>query len=114
MRWDFARAALLGALVSLPLSLALVAVPLSSIYTERATSYVFARAINLLTIENDNLRGQLERRSTALAPLRPGPTDAPPDKGASELGARRGRCGLPIRLVVIVYVDDSPTRRSGR
>src|SRR6267378_7787793 len=30
MRWDFARAALLGALVSLPVSLALVAVPLSA------------------------------------------------------------------------------------
>src|SRR5688500_17113320 len=30
MRWDFARAAVLSALVSLPLSLALVAVPLST------------------------------------------------------------------------------------
>src|SRR5437773_2502840 len=37
MRWDFARAALLGALVSLPLSLALVAVPLSSTADASAT-----------------------------------------------------------------------------
>jgi len=37
MRWDFARAALLGALVSLPVSLALVAMPLSSTADASAT-----------------------------------------------------------------------------
>src|SRR5438046_682975 len=37
MRWDFARAALLGALVSLPVSLAIVAVPLSSTVDASAT-----------------------------------------------------------------------------
>src|SRR5437016_14507603 len=37
MRWDFARAALLGALVSLPLSLALVTMPLSSTADASAT-----------------------------------------------------------------------------
>src|SRR5437016_10236367 len=37
MRWDFARAPLLGALVSLPVSLALVAVPLSSTADATAT-----------------------------------------------------------------------------
>src|SRR5207237_10792671 len=37
MRWDFARAALLGALVSLPVSLALVAMPLSATADASAT-----------------------------------------------------------------------------
>src|SRR5438874_4006258 len=37
MRWDFARASVLGALVSLPLSLALVAMPLSSTADASAT-----------------------------------------------------------------------------
>src|SRR5437879_11835546 len=37
MRWDFARAALLGAFVSLPVSLALVTMPLSSTADASAT-----------------------------------------------------------------------------
>ena len=58
MRWDFARAALLGALVSLPLSLALVAVPLSSTADASATDMLlltnqFRYAIGSPTVPAD-------------------------------------------------------------
>ena len=58
MRWDFARAALLGALVSLPLSLALVAMPLSSTADASATDMLlltnqFRYAIGSPTVPAD-------------------------------------------------------------
>jgi len=58
MRWDFARAALLGALVSLPVSLALVAVPLSSTADATATDMLlltnqFRYAIGSPTVPAD-------------------------------------------------------------
>src|SRR5437899_231377 len=58
MRWDFARAALLGALVSLPVSLALVAMPLSSTADATATDMLlltnqFRYAIGSPTVPAD-------------------------------------------------------------
>src|SRR5438067_4530370 len=58
MRWDFARAALLGALVSLPVSLAIVAVPLSSTVDASATDMLaltnqFRHAIGSPTVPTD-------------------------------------------------------------
>src|SRR5438093_5552570 len=58
MRWDFARAALLGALVSLPVSLAIVAVPLSSTVDASATDMLaltnqFRHAIGPPTVPTD-------------------------------------------------------------
>src|SRR5205814_10468271 len=58
MRWDFARAALLGALVSLPVSLAIVAVPLSSTVDASATDMLaltnqFRHAIRSPTVPTD-------------------------------------------------------------
>src|SRR5438105_1159814 len=58
MRWDFARAALLGALVSLPVSLAIVAVPLSSTVDASATDMLaltnqFRYAIGSPTVPTD-------------------------------------------------------------
>jgi len=58
MRWDFARAVLLGALVSLPVSLALVAVPLSSAVDASATDMLaltnqFRYAIGSPTVPTD-------------------------------------------------------------
>src|SRR5213083_2182008 len=58
MRWDFARAALLGALVSLPLSLALAAMPLSSTADAAATDMLlltnqFRYAIGSPTVPAD-------------------------------------------------------------
>jgi len=58
MRWDFARAALLGALVSLPVSLALVAIPLSATADASAVDMLaltnqFRSAIGSPTVPSD-------------------------------------------------------------
>src|SRR5437879_12163588 len=58
MRWDFARAALLGAFVSLPVSLALVTMPLSSTADASATDMLlltnqFRYAIGSPTVPTD-------------------------------------------------------------
>src|SRR5258705_9214282 len=58
MRWDFARAALLSALVSLPVSLALVAVPLATTAEASATDMLlltnqFRYAIGSPTVPSD-------------------------------------------------------------
>src|SRR5258705_6947290 len=59
MRWDFARAALLSALVSLPVSLALVAVPLATTAEASATDMLlltnqFRYAIGSPTVPSDS------------------------------------------------------------
>ena len=58
MRWDFARVALLGAIVSLPVSLALVAVPLSTTADASATDMLlltnqFRYAVGSPTVPTD-------------------------------------------------------------
>src|SRR5437879_11549756 len=59
MRWDFARAALLGAFVSLPVSLALVTMPLSSTADASATDMLlltnqFRYAVGSPTVPSDS------------------------------------------------------------